>query len=107
MMSKHIIKYDWINGVKLKHHEIITWCGAEPGWLFQDAQHAILSVEQGSRVLPCKECMKSILEVLISGLGGDEIKPLEYDGTNKPVTAMDLILKKQKTYEESKNEKSN
>lgn len=106
MMSKHIIKYEWNDGVKLKRYEIITWCGAKPQpWMFQDAQHAIISIEKDSYVLPCKNCIKAILRVLTAE--NNEIKPLEYDGTNNPVTAMDLILKKQKKYEESKNEKSN
>lgn len=106
MMSKHIVKYEWNDGVKLKDYEIVTWCGEKPQhWMFLDAQHAILSIEQGSYVLPCKKCIEAILNVI--GSVDESIKPLEYDGTNKPVTAMDLILTKQRMYEESKNEKSN
>ena len=48
---RHIIKYDWRDGVKLTPHQIETWCGHQPKcgeWLFQDAQHALLSIEQGS-----------------------------------------------------------
>ncbi|MCE1968218.1 hypothetical protein LWT90_21835 [Enterobacter hormaechei] len=50
-MRKHIIKYEYCNGVKLAKHEIETWCGYAPqfsDWLFLDAQHALLSIEQGS-----------------------------------------------------------
>lgn len=32
----------------------------------------------------------------------ENLKPLEYHGTNKPYTAMDLIINKQKQYEEEK-----
>ncbi len=42
-MRKHIIKYEYRDGVKLARHEIETWCGHAPqfsDWLFQDAQHA-------------------------------------------------------------------
>ncbi|MDF3570895.1 hypothetical protein [Enterobacter cloacae] len=65
-MSKHIIKYDHRDGVKLAKHETETWCGHKPqfsDWLFQDAQHALLSIEQGSLLVPCKKCLKAIVKV--------------------------------------------
>ncbi|EBD4403630.1 hypothetical protein CU481_12100 [Salmonella enterica] len=64
-MSKHIIKYDYREGVKLPKHEIETWCGHRPGsseWLFQDAQHALLSIEQGTLLVPCKNCLAAIIK---------------------------------------------
>ena len=65
-MGKHIVKYDYKDGVKLAKHERETWCGHNPewtDWLFQDAQHALLSIEQGSLQAPCKECLKAIINV--------------------------------------------
>ncbi|HHG9578737.1 hypothetical protein [Citrobacter sp. Cf101] len=65
-MSKHIIKYDYRDGVKLAKHEIDTWCGhgtQASDWLFQDAQHALLSIEQGSLQVPCKKCLEAIVKV--------------------------------------------
>jgi hypothetical protein len=48
MMSKHVIKYEYRDGKRLARHDVETWCGHSPKfseWLFQDAQHAILSIE--------------------------------------------------------------
>ncbi|HHA1204606.1 hypothetical protein V6183_04145 [Enterobacter hormaechei] len=64
-MSKHIIKYEYRDGVKLAKPEIETWCGHAPkfsDWLFQDAQHALLSIEQGSLQVPCKNCLAAIIK---------------------------------------------
>ena len=64
-VSKHIIKYDYRDGVKLAKHEIQTWCGHAPQfsyWLFQDAQHALLSIEQGSLQVTCKKCLAAIIK---------------------------------------------
>ena len=64
-LIRHIIKYDWKDGVKLPPHQIETWCGHQPKcgeWLFQDAQHALLSIEQGSLQVPCKNCLAAIIK---------------------------------------------
>lgn len=64
-MSKHIIKYDYREGVKLAKYEIQTWCGAQLetfDWTFMDAQHALLSIEQGSLIVPCKNCLAVIIK---------------------------------------------
>lgn len=64
-MFNHIIKYEYRDGVKLAQHEIETWCGRKPefsDWLFQDAQHALLVMEQGGRIMPCKNCLKNIIK---------------------------------------------
>ena len=66
-MSNHIIKYDYREGVKLPKHEIETWCGHRPRsfeWLFQGAQHALLSIEQGTLLVPfpCKNCLAAIIK---------------------------------------------
>lgn len=66
-MSKHIIKYDYHDGAKLAKHEIETWCGHAPqfsDWLFQDAQHALLSIEHGSLQVPCKKCLAAIIKTV-------------------------------------------
>lgn len=77
-MSKHIIKYEYRDGVKLAKHEIEIWCGHSPKfaeWLFQDAQHAILSIEQESRIQPCKRCLKAIINTAENGLNGRCLNP--------------------------------
>ncbi|EQA3413047.1 hypothetical protein ACX1JN_000690 [Cronobacter sakazakii] len=64
-MSKHIIKYDHRDGVKLAKHETETWCGHKPqfsDWLFQDAQHALLSIDQGSLQVPCNKRLAAIVK---------------------------------------------
>jgi len=47
-MDKHIIKYQ---------PEAFEW-------LFQDAQHAVLCIEQGGSQSPCKRCLKAIRDVI-------------------------------------------
>lgn len=72
-MDKHIIKYDHYDGVKLPLHQIETWCGHQPvafEWLFQDAQHAALCIEQDGSQEPCKQCLKAIRDVI-----DREVKP--------------------------------
>lgn len=44
-------------------HNQITWCGAVPeelSWLFQDKDHALMSVKNGSRLEPCPACAEAI-----------------------------------------------
>ena len=70
-MSKHVIKYEYRDGERLARHDVETWCGRSPKfaeWLFQDAQHAILSIEQGSLNQPCKLCIKAIIKAAEGGL---------------------------------------
>lgn len=70
-MSKHVIKYEYRDGKRLARHDVETWCGHSPKfaeWLFQDAQHAILSIEQGSLNQPCKRCIKVIIKTAEGGL---------------------------------------
>jgi len=33
-------------------------------WVFQDIDHAVYSVQSGSRIIPCPDCMNKIYEVL-------------------------------------------
>lgn len=57
---KHIIKFP------LENNKKDSWCGAvisPTEWALEDAQHALLSIEQGSLVQPCKECLKAIVKV--------------------------------------------
>jgi len=66
-MAKHIIKYDHHDGFKFPLHQIETWCGHRPGafeWLFQDAQHAVLFIEQNGSQTPCKQCLEAIRHVI-------------------------------------------
>lgn len=60
-----IVKYEYADGMKLTNPT--SWCGkslAAMEWKFQDAQHAILSVEQNSLVVPCSKCMENIAKVV-------------------------------------------
>ena len=61
-MTNHVIKYDHIEGVKLK--KPVVWCLSEHdhGWLFKNAQHVALAV--GGSVSPCKACVKAIIKQL-------------------------------------------
>lgn len=73
-MGKHIIKVDHRYGDKLPTHKIETWCGATPSygeWLFQDAQHALIAVENGFRQEPCTQCLSTIIQVASQALSED------------------------------------
>lgn len=62
---KHIIKYEYEEGEKLKTPAL--WCGADArrsNWHFNDAQHAALTVENGGRLVPCKACCDAVKENL-------------------------------------------
>ena len=44
-----------------------SWCGEKLycfDWVFQDIGHAVYSVQNGSRQVPCPDCLKKIYEVL-------------------------------------------
>jgi hypothetical protein len=55
---------------KLQEHEAHVakqgreaWCGVilyQPGWWFQDAEHARLALKEGNRMSPCPDCMNAI-----------------------------------------------
>ncbi|EBZ5579279.1 hypothetical protein ECC98_22400 [Salmonella enterica subsp. enterica serovar Enteritidis] len=73
-MRKHIIKVDHLDGVTLPTNKIETWCGVVPSygeWLFQDAQHALCAVENGSRQNPCEQCLSAIIRVATQALSED------------------------------------
>ena len=62
-MPKHVIKYEYKDGVKLT--KPVLWCGREfkfNQFNFQDAQHVALAV--GGSVQPCKACIKAIIKQL-------------------------------------------
>lgn len=68
-MAKHIVKYDHEDGKPLARNRRIFWCGVDASkvgfdFTFTDAQHAILSIEQGSLVVPCEQCLNAIVEVI-------------------------------------------
>lgn len=73
-MRKHIIKVDHRDGVELPTNKIETWCGVAPSygeWLFQDAQHALIAVENGFRQEPCAQCLSAIVQVATQALSED------------------------------------
>ncbi|EHG7583483.1 hypothetical protein J5Y39_003748 [Citrobacter sedlakii] len=56
---KHIIK------VPAENNKKESWCGAvilPMEWAFEDAQHALLSIVQGSLQVPCKKCLTAIIK---------------------------------------------
>jgi hypothetical protein len=61
-MSRHVIKYKYNDGVKLKKPE--AWCGKllDNNFAFQDAQHVALAA--GGSIQPCKNCIKKIIKAL-------------------------------------------
>jgi hypothetical protein len=65
-MVRHVIKYEYNDGVKLKNPE--AWCGKllNNDFAFQDAQHVALAA--GGSVQPCKKCIKQIIKALESEL---------------------------------------
>jgi len=63
-MERHVIKYEYDEGVKLQIPSV--WCGYKLTdrkiWLFKDAQHVALAV--GGSIEPCSNCIKSIISEL-------------------------------------------
>lgn len=63
---KHIIKFTAENNKK------DGWCGAvisPTEWAFEDAQHALLSIEDGSGISVCIECLKDMRSVINEEIG--------------------------------------
>jgi len=66
-MSKHVIKFEYIDGEKQVIPEV--WCGRKVSgkdFMFKDAQHVALAIN-GS-IEPCKSCIKTIIKVLQTAL---------------------------------------
>ena len=61
-MSRHVIKFEYSDGVKLESPQL--WCGrkAVMEFMFSDAQHVALSA--GGSISPCKNCVKAIISEL-------------------------------------------
>ncbi|QHJ84509.1 MAG: hypothetical protein [Caudoviricetes sp.] len=62
---KHIIKYDYQDGVKLPTP--VLWCKSPSmwgEWYFQDVQHAALTVCHEGRLVPCKDCCNEVIKYL-------------------------------------------
>jgi len=59
--EKHIIS----EGVFIQSSRVFSHCGKEINdiWSFQNVEHALLSIEDESRVVPCKKCIKEILKI--------------------------------------------
>lgn len=54
-IEKHILRTDHTN----EQGANVAWCGArvpQCEWLFQDAEHAALTLAQGQRLIPCHKC---------------------------------------------------
>lgn len=69
---RHVVKYTYDNGVKLPLHKQVLWCSADPKdsqnyYRFQDAQHLAICSEI-TVMLPCKDCVKAIINALEKGL---------------------------------------
>ena len=65
-MSNHVIHAPSSQG--LNKYESFSYCGKlfhhDNEFHFKDADHAILTIEQGSFIQPCKECIKEIKRIL-------------------------------------------
>lgn len=64
MDTPHIIKLEYQDGCKLETP--VSWCGQEvwrDEWLFQDAQHALLSLGRSTTV-PCADCLAAITKLI-------------------------------------------
>jgi hypothetical protein len=61
-MARHVIKYEYNDGVKMPHP--MSWCGRAlvNEFAFQDAQHVALAA--GGSIQPCKKCIKKIIKAL-------------------------------------------
>lgn len=64
-MSKHVVKYDHLDGIKSASRNFTLWCGRrlkpfDPYYV--DAQHLALSI--GGSGQPCKNCIKAIIKEL-------------------------------------------
>lgn len=49
------------------HTQKTSWCGEKLSsfdWVFQNIDHAVYSVQNGSRQVPCPDCLKKIYEIL-------------------------------------------
>ena len=63
---------EYIRCIQHTHADLpkTSWCGEQLSglqsqyWAFQNIDHAVYSVQQGSRLIPCPDCLKKIYEVL-------------------------------------------
>ena len=61
---------EYIKCIQHTHADLLktSWCGEQLSglhyWAFQNIDHAVYSVQQGSRQVPCPDCLKKIYEVL-------------------------------------------
>lgn len=55
--------------IKQNHEDrkTLSWCGANltsMDWTFQSIDHAVLSIQNGTLIFPCRKCVKKIQEIL-------------------------------------------
>lgn len=60
---------EYIRCIQHTHADLLktSWCGEKLSsfdWVFQDIDHAIYSVQSGSRQVPCPDCLNKIYEIL-------------------------------------------
>jgi hypothetical protein len=60
---------EYIRCIQHTHADLpkTSWCGEKLysyDWVFQDIDHAVYSTQQGSRNVPCPDCLTKIYEVL-------------------------------------------
>lgn len=63
---------DYIKCIQHTHADLskTSWCGKKIysfDWVFQDIDHAVYSVQSGSRQVPCPDCVNKINEVFNNG----------------------------------------
>ena len=61
---------EYVKCIKHTHLEKknLSWCGKQLykfDWVFQDIDHATYAIMDGSRLVPCPDCLNVITSVLI------------------------------------------
>ncbi len=63
---------DYIACISKERSRHVALCGGQWRPFFVGADHALLAIDQGQRLLPCRECLTVALR---AALGGGEEKP--------------------------------
>lgn len=67
---------EWEKHIRRTHADKVneSWCGERlysHEWAFVDVDHALHSIEQGTRILPCPTCLSRIQRLVSSVLSED------------------------------------
>lgn len=62
---RHVIKYTHDDGVE--RDQPLVWCGERlwrNQWMFLDAQHCLLALDQSTLTTPCPKCLEAMRGVI-------------------------------------------